>query len=1196
MKKLFFSMLLALMAISASAVPAKRGQIRTLTLADGTTVQARLVGDEYGHYWLADDGRAFVENNAAGTYVPANVSQINEKSQVRRVKANNRRAQHMGQRRADAMTGKKKGIIILVNFSKKKMATNHNQALFNRIANEKGYSEGNFVGSMHDYFYDQSLGKFDLTFDVVGPVTVSNDYSYYGKNSGGEDQYPATMVIEACKLANSQVNFADYDWDDDGYVDQVYVVYAGMGEADGGAANTIWPHEYDLNSAQEYGDGTGELELDGVTINTYACGPELNGEGDISGIGTMCHEFSHCLGYPDFYDTRTNGDGVGMFVWDLMDYGSYNGRGYQPCGYTSYERMVAGWAEPQELSTTQEVKNMKPLQESAESYVIYNGGNPDEYFLLENRSQVGWDASLPGSGLLILHVDYLKSAWENNTVNNVTKRQRMTWIPADNNYTSDYDDNGYQVGQASDLFPYKTAKAFNKSTTPAAKFYNKNSDGTYFMEGSVEDITRNNDGTVSFNYKGVSNVAIPTFTPKAGVYTEAQQVTIACKTEGAQIHYTTDGTTPTAESALYTGAIAVEATTTIKAVAVLDGELSAVATATYRITDGTEPVYFKLVTSTSDIVSGQRYVIACGSQKTAASALNGTILGADDVTINGNILTVGTATSVFTLEGSGTSYSIMNADGQYLYATEAKKVAFCDTEKTWTLSNGTDGVEMTYGSFGTMTYNVNSPRFTTYTSNATASMIRANLYMEYDGKKDVILQFEPEEVTYVLGEDFIMPTLIMSEQGLELTYTSSHPNVAVIEDGGIALTGELGTTVITASFAGNDQFNPASASYTLTVTDGTTPVQTGTGRYELITSTDDLEAGKNYLIVSKDNSGFVAYDGFDTNKGIIGDVEPEDNIIDLNNSDNKAVVVTLDAEGNLWSIFDTADEQYLGTTNITSSSNSKRSHLTESGTVESNYYKWDITIASDGVATIKNGGKDFYLRYNANNSGLCFRVYASGQNQVYLYKEIEEAEEPETIDVTITAVGYGTLYYSDKNLIVPEGVEASTYMVEDGKLLESWFYEAGEVIPAATGVVLKAEPATYTFTVTKEEGLTDNDNMLLGFDEAATTTAGEGKDDADYLFYCVNTKNGENVGFYWGAAKGVPFTSKAHKAYLAVPKTAVNQVNCFLFNDDTDSIAHTETASEANAAVYDLQGRRYAAGSALQKGFYIVNGKKMVIK
>ena len=442
MKKLFFSMLLALMAISASAVPAKRGQIRTLTLADGTTVQARLVGDEYGHYWLADDGRAFVENDAAGTYVPANVSQINEKSQVRRVKANNRRAQRMGQRRADAMTGKKKGIIILVNFSKKKMATNHDQTLFNRIANEKGYSEGNFVGSMHDYFYDQSLGKFDLTFDVVGPVTVSNDYSYYGKNSGGEDQYPATMVIEACKLANSQVNFADYDWDDDGYVDQVYVVYAGMGEADGGAANTIWPHEYDLNSAQEYGDGTGELELDGVTINTYACGPELNGEGDISGIGTMCHEFSHCLGYPDFYDTRTNGDGVGMFVWDLMDYGSYNGRGYQPCGYTSYERMVAGWAEPQELSTTQEVKNMKPLQESAESYVIYNGGNPDEYFLLENRSQVGWDASLPGSGLLILHVDYLKSAWENNTVNNVTKRQRMTWIPADNNYTSDYDDNG----------------------------------------------------------------------------------------------------------------------------------------------------------------------------------------------------------------------------------------------------------------------------------------------------------------------------------------------------------------------------------------------------------------------------------------------------------------------------------------------------------------------------------------------------------------------------------------------------------------------------------------------------------------------------------------------------------------------------------------------------------------------------------
>jgi M6 family metalloprotease-like protein len=424
-------------------------------------------------------------------------------------------------------------------------------------------------------------------------VTVSNTQAYYGENdSGGNDEHPAEMVIEAIKLADSQVNFADYDWDGNGTVEQVYVVYAGKGEADGGAANTIWPHEYDLYSANYYGDGEGKQKLDGVWINTYACGGELNGSGNIAGIGTMCHEFSHCLGFPDFYDTDYSG-GQGMGYWDLMCSGSYNGGGYQPAGYTSYERWVAGWKEPTELVYTQTISDMAALQTTgSDTYIIYNKANSNEYYLLENRQKTGWDASLPGEGLLILHVDYNENSWKNNKPNDDPDHQRMTWIPADNEYQYTESSSGSKsytkAGMATDPFPYGTVNAFGKNTTPAAKLYNKNSDNTYYLDSSIENITQNSDAgkTVSFHFVGESNVDLPTFSPNGGRFAMDQTVTVTINGEaGATIYYTTDGSTPTTSSTQYTDLFTVTATTTVKAIAVKNGESSGVASATYTFVE-----------------------------------------------------------------------------------------------------------------------------------------------------------------------------------------------------------------------------------------------------------------------------------------------------------------------------------------------------------------------------------------------------------------------------------------------------------------------------------------------------------------------------------------------------------------------------------------------------------------------------------
>jgi len=502
-------MLLSLVVASSYAVPARPGQMRQITLADGTTVTATLVGDEHGHYWAATDGRGFLERRK-GVFEKVDVNALRLQADQQRKAFNAEFSQRLGINKAvmaGSYFGQKRGLIILVNFSDLAFSSEDPHGLFERIANEENFSEGRFKGSMRDYFYAQSEGQFELTFDVAGPVEVSNNMAYYGGNkSSDKDSHPATMVIEACRLVNDQVNFADYDWDGDGKVDQVYVVYAGKGENDGGSADAIWPHTWRLSSAKRNGDGSGALKQDGVTIDTYACGNEMNGLGLVAGIGTMCHEFSHCLGYPDFYDTDSSG-GVGMWTWDLMDHGCYNDKGYQPAGYTSYERWAAGWKTPVELLNSQRVKDMKPLQSGGNTYIIYNKGNKNEYYLLENRCQTGWDASLPGSGLLILHVDYNATAWNNNTPNDNPNYQRMTWVPADNELqknpvTGKYDD----AGLAQDPFPFGDVNAFGPATTPAAKWYNKNTNGTYFLDSSVEDIMRNDDGTISFVFKGIGEL------------------------------------------------------------------------------------------------------------------------------------------------------------------------------------------------------------------------------------------------------------------------------------------------------------------------------------------------------------------------------------------------------------------------------------------------------------------------------------------------------------------------------------------------------------------------------------------------------------------------------------------------------------------------------------------------------------------
>lgn len=509
------------------AVPAKRIW-KDIQLKDGSSITVMLVGDEHGHWYLDKDGRALNIKDGAVQYLSTSeLDKKKEHAQKRMTRANRHRIVKMARARKSSRqkaiiderrpyTGKKRGLVILVNYSDKKLLTTSTKAVFEDQFNKVGYNKNGHVGSVHDYFYDQSYGIFDLEFDIVGPVTVSKKMAYYGQNDeNGDDLHPCELVAEAVKLADKLgTDFSQYDWDGDGEVDQVYIIYAGYGEANAYAdENTIWPHEWYLSEGYQYGDGFGAISIDGVKIDTYAISSELEGSSGstMNGIGTACHEFSHCLGYPDLYNTNYDGGG-GMSTWDLMHSGSYNGpndNGEVPAGYTSYERWMAGWLDPIELSEPCFVKSMPALSDSPCAYIIYNNNNQNEAYMLENRQAKKWDYYIGGAnshGMLICHIDYDANAWYENTVNDDKNHQRMTYFPADNSFGTYYADYGYSSTfsqTAGDPFPgTKNKTSFTDTTTPAATLYNPEKDGRKFMGKPITDIAESNDGLISFTFMG----------------------------------------------------------------------------------------------------------------------------------------------------------------------------------------------------------------------------------------------------------------------------------------------------------------------------------------------------------------------------------------------------------------------------------------------------------------------------------------------------------------------------------------------------------------------------------------------------------------------------------------------------------------------------------------------------------------------
>lgn len=404
MKKKISLWLVCMLSISLYGVVASPEPF-TITLEDGRTLQVIQHGDEY-HSYLTD-----LEGNIVKGHVPT--AEEAQQIGLRRQQQQKMIGGHF------PLTGSPRSVAILVNF--KDVKFRYTRQNFHDLLNQSGYSENAATGSCRDYFIASSDSLFRPEFDVYGPYTVSKNMAEYGGEEGDDhDKDPYSCFIEAAQLACADgVDFSQYDTDNDGLIDNVFFYYAGNNQAEGGSPSSIWPHSSNLSWR--------DIRLNGKLLASYACTSELRGTGTaMCAIGTFCHEFGHVLGLPDFYDTSYKQYTVGE--WDIMCSGNYNNGSRTPPSYSSYERFYLGWLVPQQLTEANHYY-LSPLTESNSAYLIATrphnlsgtSPNPNEFFLLENRQHVGWDApsgSLPGTGMVVWHIDFVPSLWSSNTPNN----------------------------------------------------------------------------------------------------------------------------------------------------------------------------------------------------------------------------------------------------------------------------------------------------------------------------------------------------------------------------------------------------------------------------------------------------------------------------------------------------------------------------------------------------------------------------------------------------------------------------------------------------------------------------------------------------------------------------------------------------------------------------------------------------------
>ena len=553
MKKILLSITFALMGIVSGFAAKAHTALTTITQSDGSQLTIRLHGDEhYSWYSTTDDvllvqvGKNYyvaqVEEDGTLKATPQLAHNAGERGTVEEQVINNQNKEKFlnllnAEPQALAKpfgevypayfphTGSPKALVILVEFQDVKFKTSNPVATFTHYLKgaegedapeaNNAYVKGKVnYGSVSQYFNDMSQGKFTPQFDIVGPVTVSKNSAYYGGNVGNStDTNFAKMIAEACKGVSTKVNFADYDQNNDGYVDLVYVIYAGYSESLGGnSSDCLWPKS-GTNAFYEP-ETNNLLKLNGKQICRYGINNELNASPTVeannykgmpllNGIGLFCHEFSHTMGLPDLYPTveTSRVDNQNPEYWDLMDGGEYTYSGYFPTPYSPWEMEVMGWTTPVELGDDAKQVNLNSYASDRTAYKI-NGEN-DEYLLIQNIQTDGWwrgiTKAFNTTGMLVWRIDYpYPTVSLNNRLNNEIGKPNVMIVPADGYVISDYNhgkgkqwtDDQYNLSLQGDPFP-GTKK--NKTELLSVELNNSTLKKPFYN-------IKETDGVITFDY------------------------------------------------------------------------------------------------------------------------------------------------------------------------------------------------------------------------------------------------------------------------------------------------------------------------------------------------------------------------------------------------------------------------------------------------------------------------------------------------------------------------------------------------------------------------------------------------------------------------------------------------------------------------------------------------------------------------